>query len=275
MRYTVFSNGSFAPLDIRELGFARDPKVTRFGPGQRDSYIIHYVLKGKGVFNGVPVSAGEGFLISPDQLVSYAPDPQSPWEFLWIISFDPSMRQIFERFGADPQTGVFSFDPEGISALNKAAAGLISGKTRILDALSILETFLHILNSCLPAKSGMDAVKSASQPDLYLEFAEKYLDEQIGRPVTVQELTHLLGISQPYLHRIFSQKLLTSPKQYILSRKLLHAKKLLANTDLSVTEIAHSVGYDDPLTFSRLFCRKEGLSPTRYRESARPKSDKL
>ena len=56
MRYEIFSDSSISPLKINSIGFSRDTEVTRFGPGQRNLYIIHYVTKGKGYYNeAIPV----------------------------------------------------------------------------------------------------------------------------------------------------------------------------------------------------------------------------
>lgn len=80
--------------------------------------------------------------------------------------------------------------------------------------------------------------------------------------MTIQEL---LGVSQPYLFRIFKEATGKAPKQYLNDYRLLQAKKLLTTTALSITEIANSVGYADVLTFSRFFSSKEGCSPRAYR----------
>ncbi len=264
MRYTIDSDGSPSPLDIREIGYAKDPAVTCFGPGRRDCYIVHYVLKGAGRYNGSPVRAGQGFLIYPGQSTAYKAEADDPWEFLWIIGTGDGMEPIFRRYNADGDTFVFSFAPEGLAALNRTAGTLVAGGNAIADSLTVLETYLHLLNATVPAGSGAKTVPNA---ELYLTFAEKYVEDHISLPVTVGELTGLLGVSQPYLYRIFQKGFQTSPKQYVLSRKLYRAKKLLAETDLSVAEIAHSVGYDDPLAFSRLFARKEKISPQQYRRS--------
>jgi AraC-like DNA-binding protein len=49
----------------------------------------------------------------------------------------------------------------------------------------------------------------------------------------------------------------------------LHARDLLAGTDLPMTEIAWSLGYDDPAHFSRAFRRTADMAPTRFRQIAR------
>lgn len=59
-----------------------------FGPGMREIYILHYVLRGRGVFeeNGraYPVETGGTFLVRPQAIIRYAPDPADPWEYIWV-----------------------------------------------------------------------------------------------------------------------------------------------------------------------------------------------
>ena len=79
MRYEIFSNSN-TPFKINSIGFSADINVTKFGPIQRNLYIVHYVTKGKGYFNGNVVNAGQGFLIYPLMMEEYFPDKDDPWE---------------------------------------------------------------------------------------------------------------------------------------------------------------------------------------------------
>jgi len=63
-----------------------------------------------------------------------------------------------------------------------------------------------------------------------------------------------------------------STKELVLDRVMLEAARLLRFTDLAASEIAHRVGYEDPLYFSRAFKRARGEAPTAFRERARGKS---
>ncbi len=56
-----------------------------------------------------------------------------------------------------------------------------------------------------------------------------------------------------------------SPKDYLLGIRLGRAKELLAVTELPVAAVARRVGYDDPAYFSRLFTRRVGMAPIRFR----------
>lgn len=78
-------------------------------------------------------------------------------------------------------------------------------------------------------------------------------------------LSELCGISGAYFRKIFQANYGTNPQNYILSMRLSHAKTIIENGDYSsISEIAASVGYNDPLYFSRAFKKLYGVSPSQY-----------
>lgn len=260
MRYCIFSNNSFSPLMISSVGFASDTEVTRFGPGKRNFYIIHYVTKGEGYYNGNPVKQGQGFLIYPGQFEEYHADTNNPWEFLWVISSDDAMKKIFDKYKASSNTLIFDY--YSVPKVQKIADEIVYKNNYVLDSLKILELFLHIFNSHT-AKDSMADQKTNSE--LYLDFCLRYIEENIYRKITVAELTSRLGISQSYLYKLFSNKFSMSAKQYITRYKINCAKTMLVETDMTITQIANSVGYSDSLSFSKAFSLKEKISPQKYR----------
>lgn len=82
MRYEIFSNHNDALFPISIIGYSKDTDITRFGPGRKDLYIVHYVLSGHGCFNGQSVSEGQGFLITPGMQEHYYPSERDPWSVL-------------------------------------------------------------------------------------------------------------------------------------------------------------------------------------------------
>lgn len=260
MRYEVFSNNSEFPLKINTLGFSGDPDVVRFGPGRRNLYIIHYVLNGKGYFNGNSVCRGQGFLIRPGMDEEYHPEPSDPWELVWIISSDSAVETVFDRYGADEDTMIFDYN--SVPVLVSIANEITLKSNRILDSMETMEMFLRIVNSHM--HNGADIHRKANS-EVYLDFCVDYIENNIHKKITVDELSALIGVSQPYLYKIFRKKFDMSPKQYLTKHKMNYAKKLLAGTDMTVTEIANSVGYGDILAFSKAFSSGENISPKKYR----------
>jgi hypothetical protein len=143
MRHAVFSTSTCCLLDISSIGYAADASVTRFGPGVRNSYILHYVIAGKGYFNGNAVSAGQGFVITPGMQEHYYPDPHDPWEFLWVISNDDTMAALFEQLHPHPQTHIFQY--HYVYAVKELSTFLISKNNARYNAFEMLEIFLKIL----------------------------------------------------------------------------------------------------------------------------------
>ena len=78
MRYSVFSDKALPVLSINNIGYGKNPEITRFGPGRRKEYIIHYILSGEGYFNGNMVTDGKGFLITPESYEYYYPQKIIP-----------------------------------------------------------------------------------------------------------------------------------------------------------------------------------------------------
>jgi len=79
-----------------------------------------------------------------------------------------------------------------------------------------------------------------------------------------------LAMPQAALSKALANATGRPTKELVLDRVMLEAGRLLRFTDLSAGEIAHRVGYDDPLYFSRAFKRARGEAPTAYRKSMHP-----
>ena len=92
-------------------------------PGGRvygQCYIIHYIISGKGTFTcgkkTYTLTAGQSFLICPEQVVQYAPDENEPWEYVWVDFVGEQCRQILARSVLNPQ------QPRAASPSGKASA---------------------------------------------------------------------------------------------------------------------------------------------------------
>ena len=68
-----------------------------------------------------------------------------------------------------------------------------------------------------------------------------------------------------WLYRLFMQEYGVSPAAYLREKRLAHARQLLQSSGLHVAEIARSVGYPDPLYFTKVFTRRFGCTPTAFR----------
>ena len=101
----------------------------------------------------------------------------------------------------------------------------------------------------------------------YAEKAESYIETNYSYPITVEEIASYVGISRSHLFRSFQNYMNRSPKEYLTEYRIKQACRLLRETDLSVSAIAYSVGFENNLYFSKAFRKQKGESPSEYRKS--------
>ena len=95
--------------------------------------------------------------------------------------------------------------------------------------------------------------------------AQEYLWTHYARPLSVAEVAAAVGASPAHLHRSFRAHTGTSLVAFVHQLRLERAATLLRETDLSVLEVAHAVGFASQSHLSRLFSRRFGCPPGRYR----------
>ncbi|MNJ34529.1 AraC family transcriptional regulator [Paenibacillus bouchesdurhonensis] len=98
---------------------------------------------------------------------------------------------------------------------------------------------------------------------------KEFIDNNFTQSITLKEIADTLYVSQHYLSRLFKKDLGDSPVNYLITRRIEEAKRLLAESDAPVHEVAASVGYNNDKYFSMLFKKVTGQTPSAYRDSQR------
>jgi AraC-like DNA-binding protein len=119
----------------------------------------------------------------------------------------------------------------------------------------IAEIYPHFGNDNAESHSS-SALTQAFFQLLYVHFREQK---------AVAFYAHQLGISAKHLSDVLRQMIGQSAKQVIDGYVIMEAQSLLKQTSLSVQEIVYQLGYADASHFNKLFKRKLGLTPLRYR----------
>lgn len=132
---------------------------------------------------------------------------------------------------------------------------------KTLDLLcQILE---RIFSDCQPAKY---------QPmHTGLKAVIEYIDENIEKPINLDELSHISFLSKYHLSRKFKQKMGVSIYQYCLKKRLMIAKNLINNT-IPITKVYLKCGFTDYSSFYRAFTKEYSISPQKYLKSLEEKS---
>ena len=94
-----------------------------------------------------------------------------------------------------------------------------------------------------------------------------FINDNYSSCLSIAQLSAVCNLSESRFLALFKQELGISPISYLQNLRMEQAKHLLMSTSLAVSEISASVGYDDPLYFSKLFKSHFGISPKAYREN--------
>ncbi len=128
-------------------------------------------------------------------------------------------------------------------------------KDHMIDQLLCL--LLHYLNIAITEeKIDTDPIHRAIQ----------FMHKNISNHITTQDLATVANYSYSYLDRQFKARSGLSPMKYFERLRLTTGKQLLARKDLSISQVATLIGYDDPKYFSRRFTSLFQMPPRTYRK---------
>ena len=99
----------------------------------------------------------------------------------------------------------------------------------------------------------------------HLQELISFIEQHLDHPLTVDDLAQRVHLSPYHFIRRFQAAFHQTPHQYVINRRLEKAKALLANSELPVTEICLTVGFESLGSFSTLFRRQVGWAPSVYR----------
>ena len=113
-----------------------------------------------------------------------------------------------------------------------------------------------------------DRVLLRSAGDPRLAALWNRIQNRIGDPWTVRQMTREVDVSGAHLRRLCRKELGFGPNRQLARLRLKHAALLLSHTAMTVEKIAGKVGYSDAFAFSTAFRRQTGVSPRRFRASS-------
>jgi AraC-like DNA-binding protein len=103
-----------------------------------------------------------------------------------------------------------------------------------------------------------------------LQRVREYVAAHLGRPIRLQQLAALAGLSPFHFSRAFKASTGLSPHAYLLHCRVAEAKRLLSGTPLAVTDVARRTGFTSAGQFSTRFHASTGTTPSAFRRLSRP-----
>ncbi|KIZ18308.1 helix-turn-helix domain-containing protein [Streptomyces natalensis] len=232
------------------------------GPRTLDHHVAVIVGAGRGWFAAPdgrrrPVTAPALLWLTPGVPHHYGADPATGWDESFVDFTGPATATYTELGYIEPDRPLV---PLADTARPRAAVGTIARAARRGNPLLEVETSAAVHELLVALRraraddgTGQDPVLAALARDAFL-------------PLSVAAHAARHGMTPAELRAAVRRGAGCSPKDYLLGIRLGRAKELLAATDLPVAAVARRVGYDDPAYFSRLFTRRVGTAPVRFRD---------
>ena len=235
-----------------------------FGPAVRSHQLIHFVLKGKGIYRTeygeYEIKEGEAFLIRPGEVTYYRADLEEPWSYAWIAFAGGEAEALLERYYPDRRLPVCAMGET--AAVSGWFEGLLGSFGSAEENRERVLGYFYLIMACL-LRTGKGGVPVDEEG--YFKRAVAFIRHNYSYPIQVSEIADYVGIDRTYLYRIFMHQAGVSPKQYLSRYRLEEAKEMLVQTEYRITEIAYSCGYHDSSSFCRHFQKETKTAPARYR----------
>lgn len=107
-----------------------------------------------------------------------------------------------------------------------------------------------------------------SNDEVLMERIMKVINKNLNNPMlSVEMLTQEVGMSRTHLHRRIKGMTGLTPSDFIRNIRLIQAAELLKKKDITVTQVAYTVGFSSQTHFSSSFKKMYGISPTEYKEA--------
>lgn len=238
------------------------------GPKQIECYGLHFIINGSALleYNGNAVSLHKGdlFCLYPHISCKYrTASDKPPLEMIWLTMNGPQTEAILEMAGI---TQYRPYRYKGISrsvgSALKQAESFIGGKpVGILKLNAFIHHLFALLEVDVPEEKESGNIDKAD----WLDRAVRYLRLHYTEPLRIEQLARLVGVHRTHFSHAFAKTNGVSPQQFLLRLRIDRANELLRDTELTIGEIALSVGYPDLYAFSRAYKTHTGQSPSDYR----------
>jgi AraC-like DNA-binding protein len=286
-----------APIPVYDIctidhRFQKDLLVQRFGPYLEQHYhdlhrphrhsFFHVVLFTKG--NGTHSIDFEKFTVKPFQIYFMIPGQVHSWHFDgevdgYLVHFNEVLftsflhnshyLERFSFFSGNSQDGVcqlpLSVHQEVISLFESMLMEINEAKEESLDVirLKLLELFIKVDRSSSNKKNNSTPRQKMVLLRNYQQLIDKYF-RTIRLP---KEYAELLYVTPNHLNALCQDLVGKTAGDLIRDRVLLEAKRLLTNADMTITEIAYDLNFQDNSYFNRFFKKNVGVTPDEFRKT--------
>ena len=239
------------------------------GPWRRNNYHLHVILSGKGILRvgekTYHLHGNQTFLLKPKEVSFYQADEHDPWHYCWVSFNGASAKGYMDAAGFPDGLNARDCYVETNEFLMLAWKLLECGENTLQQELRRLSLTMEFISLMIDSTSRSARLERRDDsPDIYVDHAIDVIRCQYAS-VKIHDIARHIGINRSYLTNIFKKRTGLSPQEYLLRYRLNIACQLLLTTNQPIQEVARQVGYENPMTFSKMFKHAYGISPSGYR----------
>jgi AraC-like DNA-binding protein len=245
-------------------------------PAGINQHIIIYCTEG----NGWVEINKKRIIVSPSQFIAipantphkYGADENRPWTIYWVHFKGETAAFFIDLILQNSQNykPYISYNNDRIKLFEDIYTNLEKGYgTDILRYVNM--TFTHFLSSLIYDDMFNNKDKK-NEPDI-IERTVSFMQENITRMLKLDDLAVFANLSASHFSYIFKSKTGHAPIEYFNQLKIQQACQYLAFTNMSVKNIAITLGIEDQYYFSRMFTKLMGSSPSEYKKKLKPPTE--
>ncbi len=228
-----------------------------------DQYMVIYTFSGCGIleFSGrkYNLSANDICILKKGDEIKYYNDKCEQWELGWIFLEGVCCDTFYDiAFPCQLQI-INTLDPGYAAQFFKNLSRKISNG--FLGELTCCNLILQLWSKLICDLQGNK--KQDPQTQQIIDF----INQNYKRKLKLSEIADLFPVSVAQLCRIFKKRTGMTPYEYIVSLRIIQAKKLLLDPQLTITDIAVETGFNSSSHFSYCFKKFEKSTPTEFRKN--------
>ena len=263
------------PFYLEMAGISYCDGTYRIKRQDSNETVIEYVIDGRGYLNvngeNYAATAGDVYILRKKTTHTYWSDAKSPWVKIFFNIRGSLAEKLLDEYQLGG-TGKVVLEAQGMEQdFRDMLEGLMDHTLPQNDRFDKAAVqFLGILVK-LTKKQRETGIRRGKVVSVESEMNKliEYITMNPRRIVSNQELADVIFRSKDYVIKRFFANFGVTPYDYQIQQKMFSARNMLANMNLSVKEIANSLGYDDQHYFSYMFKKRCGMSPTQYRKKIR------
>ncbi len=258
------------PFDIEACGqtipnAAYYMERIRDGRGDECVSVFEYVISGRGYIEcegkKYTVEAGDFYYLDRHHSHKYYPDSAEPFSKIWINVRGRFPEAILDLYSVSEPVVIEKLDVYAVFKSIAEQVGVINEENRdeVFSNVAVLLTGIMI-------KVGNKTRTKKLNCGLPYQI-KAIIDNSANFDITLEQIEKKLYLSKSYIIHLFSKEFGTTPKQYIMQKRIAAAKVLLRGSRSELSDISEQLGFSSVQHFSSSFKKYTAQTPDSYRRN--------